>query len=107
MFGFVLTMGLVIFLGFALMIVKLPMWRICWLLGHSVKLDIGASAFAFVLGMGTMTGVMAAMVAGLLVGMATTILRWLIGYTEYDRQKKDYVYQPGVFNVYGSVINGS
>lgn len=107
MFGFVLTMGLIIFLGFALMMVKLPMWRICWLLGHSVKLDIAASAFAFVLGMGTMTGVMAAMVAGLLVGIATTMFRWLIGYTEYDKQKREYVYQPGKLNVYGSVINGS
>ena len=103
MLGAALTLGMIIFLGFVFLLVKLPAWRIAWLLGHSLWLDLGATAFGFVLFAGSATGVLAAAVAGLITGIATTILRYVIGYTYKDKTTKNWEYKPGIINIYGSI----
>ena len=103
MLGAALTLGLVIFLGFVFLLVKLSAWRVAWLLGHSMWLDLGATAFGFVLFAGSATGILAAAVAGLMTGIATTVLRWYMGYT-YKNDDGDWIYKSGIINIYGRIL---
>lgn len=103
MLGAALTLGLIIFLGFVFLLVKLAAWRVAWLLGHSMWLDLGATAFGFLLFAGSATGILAASVAGLMTGIATTFLRYFIGYT--SKKEGVWVYTPGVLNIYGRILN--
>ena len=89
----VLTSGLFVFVAFLLVFLKLRPRRMLWLLGHSLWLDIGVSALAFVMHYGTFTGVMAAAVAGLLTSLATMLAIWLVGKVVGN------VYYPGVFDI--------
>lgn len=89
----VFTFGLVIFIGIAAILVKLPRRTALWLLGHALWLDILVTLFALAIHWGTVTGLMAAAVAGLMCSVTTSFARWLIGYT---RGKK---YYPGVIKV--------
>lgn len=78
----VFEFGAIIFIGFLVLGMKLPKWLSLRLLGHPVKVDIAVTAIFLVLHWGTMTGVMAATLAGLMVSLLTTIARYLIGYIE-------------------------
>jgi len=80
-----LTFGVVIFLGVLFIIAKLPRRQLLWLLGHHVALDIVVTVFALVVHWGTMTGLMAAAIAGMICSVVTAAARWLIGYREGSR----------------------
>jgi len=96
----VIESGIIIFIGFLFLILKLPKWQIAWMLGKPLQVDLAAAVLAYVLHWGTFTGVMAAAVAGLMVSAMTSIGRQLAGYTFYDRDGKEYVYRPGMINLF-------
>ena len=75
-----ITAGLIVWLGFLFLMIKLPVTVNLRLLGHAAKLDLTISAVAYALHWGTFTGVMAAAVAGLLCSISTSFLCWAIGH---------------------------
>lgn len=97
----IIESGIIIFVGFLLLILKLPKWQIAVMLGKPLTVDLAASALAYVLHFGTFTGVMAAAVAGLMMSAMTTFGRELIGYTV--KRKGRWEYTPGVFNIFDNV----
>ena len=84
-----LSTGLTIFLGVALILAKLPRRTMLRVLKHDLLLDIAVSQITLMIHRGTFSGVMAATVAGLLTSVATSALKSLVGYIERD------VYFPG------------
>jgi len=80
-----LVFGAVIFLGVFFIMVKLPLRTLRWLLGHHVMLDISVTVFALVVHWGTMTGLMAAAIAGMITSVMTVLGRWAVGYREGKR----------------------
>jgi hypothetical protein len=88
-----LTFGLIIFVGMAAILIKLPTRMMLWLLGQALWVDVFVTVFALVIHWGTMTGLMAAAVAGLMCSFTTTAARWLVGYTRRGK------YRPGLFKV--------
>jgi hypothetical protein len=95
----IIESGIIIFIGFLLLMIKLPNWQIAVLLGKPLAVDLTASAIAYILHFGTFTGVMAAAVAGLMISAMTTIGRKLIGYTVKDSDG-DWVYTPGIYDIF-------
>ena len=77
-----ITSGVIIVMGFALLLLKLPLRHSLRLLGWGFSLDLLISIVAYALHWGTFSGVMAAAVAGLLCSVLTSTLRWAIGYTD-------------------------
>jgi hypothetical protein len=75
----------VIFAGLAFIFAKLPHERRLWLLGHAVALDVFVTVVAVAIHWGTMTGLMAAAVAGLMCSAATSLARRVWGYREGKR----------------------
>lgn len=75
-----LTFGIVIFLGVLFILVKLPRSTVLTLLGHHVWLDVGVTVLTLWIHWGTMTGLMAAAIAGMICSVTTAAGRWLIGY---------------------------
>jgi hypothetical protein len=67
----IIESGIIIFVGFILLMIKLPNWQIAILLGKPLQVDFAATVLAYVLHFGTFTGVMAAAVAGLLMSAMT------------------------------------
>ena len=88
-----LMTGLMVFLGVALILAKLPRRMMLKALNHDVALDLTVSAIVLAIHFGTFSGVMAATVAGLLTSLATSGARRLFGYID----GKNYV--PGVLNL--------
>ena len=88
-----ITSGVLIFLGFIFLAVKLPRRITLRLLGWPLTLDITVASLAYALHWGTYTGVMAAAVAAMLVSVLTSGCRWAFGYIQGD------VYHPGHFPV--------
>ena len=88
-----LMTGLMVFLGVALILAKLPRRMMLKALNHDVALDLTVSAIVLVIHFGTFSGVMAATVAGLLMSLATSAAKRLFGYID----GKNYV--PGVLNL--------
>lgn len=86
-----LLTGLTIFLGTALVLVKLPRKTMLKTLKHDVALDVAVSAATLALHWGTFSGVMAATVAGLMTSIATSALKRLVGYIDNG------YYYPGIF----------
>jgi hypothetical protein len=76
----VLTFGVVIFGGLALLFAKLPRGTRLWLLGHALALDVAVTLLALAIHWGTVTGLMAAAVAGVMCSFATSAARRLWGY---------------------------
>ena len=101
----IIESGVIIFIGFLFLMIKLPNYQLAWLLGHQLKVDLIASAAAYILHVGTITGVMAAAVAGLMISAMTTIGRKLIGYTEKGSDG-EYHYTSGFYNVFEEHKNG-
>jgi hypothetical protein len=77
-----LTFGVVIFLGIFFVMLKLPLRQLRWLLGHHIMLDISVTVFALAIHWGTMTGLMAAAIAGMITSIMTVLGRWAVGYRE-------------------------
>ena len=88
-----LMTGLMVFLGVALILAKLPRRMVLKALNHDVALDLTVSAIVLAIHFGTFSGVMAATVAGLLLSLATSAAKRLFGYID----GKNYV--PGVLNL--------
>ena len=86
-----LMTGLMIFLGIALILAKLPRRLMLKALHHDVALDLLVSVLVLLIHFGTFSGVMAATVAGLMTSLATTGAKRLFGYIANNR------YHPGVF----------
>jgi len=84
-----LITGLTIFLGVALLLVKLPRRTMLRVLKHDLKLDLAVTALVLLIHWGTFSGVMAATVAGLLTSLTTSGLKRLVGYIDGDN------YYPG------------
>jgi mannose/fructose/N-acetylgalactosamine-specific phosphotransferase system component IIC len=92
--------GVIIVMGFALLLIKLPLRHSLRLLGWGFTLDLLISAVAYALHWGTFSGVMAAAVAGLLCSILTSTLRWAIGYTDRGG------YHRGRFMDYSEKLHG-
>ena len=88
-----LLTGLMVFLGVALILAKLPRRLMLKLLHHHVVLDLAVSVLVLIIHWGTFSGVMAATVAGLLTSLATTGARRLFGSIQSNR------YVPGLVNL--------
>lgn len=84
-----LTTGLTIFLGVALILAKLPRRTMLRVLKHDLLLDLAVSLLVLFIHWGTFSGVMAATVAGLMTSLATSGLKRLIGYADAEN------YYPG------------
>lgn len=83
--------GFMVFLGTALLLVKLPRRLMLRTLRHDVALDLFVTILVLAIHWGTFSGVMAATIAGLLTSVATSTLKKLFGHIQGDR------YYPGVF----------
>ena len=79
-----LITGLTIFLGVALLLVKLPRRTMLRVLKHDLKLDLAVTVLVLLIHWGTFSGVMAATVAGLLTSLTTSGLKRLVGYIDGD-----------------------
>jgi len=79
-----LITGLTIFLGVALLLVKLPRRTMLRVLRHDLKLDLAVTILVLLIHWGTFSGVMAATVAGLLTSITTSGLKRLVGYIDGD-----------------------
>ena len=84
-----LITGLTIFLGVALLLVKLPRRTMLRVLKHDLKLDLAVTTLVLLIHWGTFSGVMAATAAGLLTSITTSGLKRLVGYIDGDN------YYPG------------
>ena len=80
-----LTTGLMVFLGVALILVKLPRRLMLKALHHDLALDLTVSALTLVVHWGTFSGVMAATVAGLMTSLMTSGAKRLFGHIEGTR----------------------
>jgi hypothetical protein len=98
MFGDVIGSGLIILIGFGLLMIKLPLKRGLWLLGHGLAVDIAITVLAYCLHWGTFTGVMAAAFAGLTCSVVTSGARWCVGYI------RDGVYYPGWWDLRDKLV---
>lgn len=83
----VLLFGFVVFMGFALILLKAPKRVRIWLLSHPMIVDITVTVVAAAMHWGTMTGLMAAAMAGLMCALATNMMRWAAGYKENGQYK--------------------
>ena len=75
-----LTTGFAVFLGVALLLVKLPRRLMLRALGHDLMIDVAVSLTVLAIHFGTFSGVMAATVAGLFTSLATSGAKRLVGY---------------------------
>ena len=85
--------GLMVFLGVALILAKLPRRLMLRALKHDLAIDMLVSVLVLVIHWGTFSGVMAATVAGLLMSIGTSGLKRLIGYIDGSS------YRPGLLNI--------
>ena len=77
-----LTTGITIFLGVALILAKLPRRLMLKALKHDLAIDLIVTVLVLLIHWGTFSGVMAATVAGLLTSLATSGLKQLFGYID-------------------------
>jgi hypothetical protein len=84
--------GLAVFIGVALLLVKLPRRMMLRALKHDLAIDVTVSVLVLLIHWGTFSGVMAATIAGLLTSVATSGAKRLVGYIDGG------VYYPGIFN---------
>lgn len=81
----IIESGVIIFLGLLMLGIKLPLKTSLKLLGRPLALDLGVSVVAYILHMGSFSGVMAAAVAGLMCSGFTSTMRYAIGYIEGNK----------------------
>ena len=77
-----LATGFTIFLGVTLLLTKLPRRTALRILKYDLALDLMVTALVLIIHFGTFSGVMAATVAGLLMSLATSGLKRLVGYVD-------------------------
>jgi NhaP-type Na+/H+ or K+/H+ antiporter len=77
-----LATGFTIFLGVTLLLTKLPRRTALRILKYDLALDLMVSAAVLIIHFGTFSGVMAATVAGLLMSLATSGMKRLVGYVD-------------------------
>jgi len=87
------TTGLMIFLGLAFILAKLPRRLMLRALHHDVTLDLLVSALTLFVHWGTFSGVMAATVAGLLTSIGTSAAKRIFG--SHDGKH----YKPGIIHI--------
>jgi nucleoside permease NupC len=76
--------GFMVFLGVALILVKLPRRLMLRALKYDLLIDIPVSAVVLLIHFGTFGGGMAATVAGLLTSIMTSAAKRLFGYIDGD-----------------------
>jgi hypothetical protein len=74
--------GLTIFLGASLLLIKLPRRTALRMLKYDLALDLIVTALVLIIHFGTFSGLMAATVAGLMMSLATSGLKRLVGYVD-------------------------
>ncbi len=84
-----LATGFTIFLGITLLLTKLPRRTALRILKYDLALDLMVTAVVLIIHFGTFSGLMAATVAGLLMSLATSAAKRLIGYVDGN------IYYPG------------
>jgi NhaP-type Na+/H+ or K+/H+ antiporter len=84
-----LTTGFTIFLGVGLLLAKLPRRTMLRALKYDLSIDLMVTVLVLLIHWGTFSGVMAATVAGLMMSLATSGLKRLVGYIDGDN------YYPG------------
>ena len=84
-----LATGFTIFLGVTLLLTKLPRRTTLRILKYDLVLDLMVTAAVLIIHFGTFSGLMAATVAGLMMSLATSAAKRLIGYVDGN------VYYPG------------
>lgn len=77
-----LETGFLVFLGVALILIKLPRRMMLRALKHDLWIDITVSLLVLLIHFGTFSGVMAATVAGLLTSLMTSAAKRLFGYID-------------------------
>ena len=77
-----LATGFTIFLGVGLLLTKLPRRTALRVLKYDLALDLMVTALVLIIHFGTFSGVMAATVAGLMMSLATSGLKRLVGYVD-------------------------
>ena len=95
----VIESGIIIFIGFLLLVFKLRPRTILRMLGFPLQVDLLAAVTAYILHWGTFTGVMAAAVAGLMVSAMTSIGRKLIGYIDRNPETNKLHYHVGYWDI--------
>ena len=85
----IIESGVIIFLGFVFLAIKLPTRTVLRLLGKPFTLDLSASILAFLMHMGTFSGVMSAAVAGLMISGLSSGARYAVGWIDDNK------YYPG------------
>ena len=88
-----LETGVMVFLGVAAILIKLPRRWMLRALRYDLAIDLAVSVTVLLIHWGTFSGVMAATVAGLLTSIATSGLKRLVGYIDGER------YYPGILNL--------
>lgn len=76
--------GFMVFLGVALILVKLPRRLMLRALKHDLLIDILVSCVVLLIHFGTFSGVMAATVAGLLTSLFTSAAKRMFGFIDKD-----------------------
>lgn len=71
-----LTFGIVIFLGAWFLFLAFPRWMRLWLVRHHLFTSLAVTVVALAIHWGTMTGLMAATVCGLMTSLACVMGRW-------------------------------
>jgi hypothetical protein len=83
--------GFLVFLGVMAILIKLPLRHTLWLLGRPVTLDVTITILVYFAHAGSIRGLMAAAVAGLMVSGGTSIARWLVGYIDKKTYYPGYI----------------
>ena len=83
--------GLMVFLGTAALLAKLPRRKMLRALHHDALVDVTVTVVVLAIHFGTFSGVMAATIAGLLTSMLTSSMKKLVGHSDGQ------LYWPGVF----------
>lgn len=87
----IIESGIIIVVSFVALFIKLPRRWILVALGWPITLDLTFSGLAYILHFGTLTGVLAAAVAGLAISALSSLARRLVGYMEYNRYVPGYL----------------
>ena len=85
--------GLAVFLGVALLLIKLPRRVLLRALRYDLAIDVSVSLIVLIVHFGTFAGVMAATVAGLLTSLATSGAKRLVGCIKHG------TYHPGLIRL--------
>ena len=85
MLGNIIATGIIIFLGFWFLLMKLPLITKLKLLGRPFMLDLAISVTVFVMYAGSTTGLLAASFAALILSLSISSARRGVGYISENR----------------------